>query len=214
MVNSTNIPLRWSGGKSDEWSILRTYRSDGAGENQMNGQFYEHTAPMERLVYGWDHDATNIPLRWSGGKSDEWSILRTCRSDGAEENQMNGQFYEHTAPMERVVSGWDHDATNIPLRWSGSFMVGIMMLRTYRSDGAEENQMNGQFYEHTAPMERVVFGWAYCCYEHTAPMERKKTKCSFIATNIPLRWSGGKSDEWSILRTYRSDGAARLWLGS
>ncbi len=88
-------------------------------------------------------------------------MLRTYRSDGAEENQMNGQFYEHAAPMERVVSGWDHDATNIPLRWSGLFLVGPI-----------------------------------------------------VATNIPLRWSGGKSDEWSILRTYRSDGAARLWLGS
>ncbi len=51
--------------------------------------------------------------------------------------------YGYTAPMERVVFGWDHDATNIPLRWSGLFLVGIMMLRTYRSDGAGENQMDG-----------------------------------------------------------------------
>ncbi len=32
--------------------------------------------------------------------------------------------YGYTAPMERVVSGWDHDATNIPLPWSGFWIGG------------------------------------------------------------------------------------------
>ncbi len=48
-------------------------------------------------------------------------------------------------------------------------------------------------------MERVVSGWAYCYYEHTALMERVVSGWDHDATNIPLRWSGGKSDGRLIL---------------
>ena len=86
---------------------------------------YGYTAPMERVVSGWDHDATDIPLRWSGSFLIGIMMLRTYRSHGAE--KIKCSFI----------------ATDIPLRWSGLFLVGIMMLRTYRSDGAGENQMDG-----------------------------------------------------------------------
>ncbi len=169
---------------------------------------------MERVVSGWDYDATNIPLRWSGlflvgimmlrtyrsdGAGCFWLgllLLRTYRSDGAVENQMDGQFYEHTAPMVQVVFDWDHDAMNIPLRWSGGKSDGRLILRTYRYDGAEKNQMLVFRYGYTAPLERVVSGW-----DHDA-------------TNIPLRWSGKKSNARLSLRIYRSDGAGCFWLGS
>ena len=67
---------------------------------------YRHgyTAPMERLVSGWDHDATNISLRWSGGKSDGRLILRTYRSDGAGCFWLGLLCYEHIALMERGKS--------------------------------------------------------------------------------------------------------------
>ncbi len=95
----------------------------------------------------------NIPLRWSGKKPNVRLSLRIYRSDGAARFWL-GSCYEHNAPMERPVFGWAYCAMNIPLRWSGLFLVGIMMLRTYRSDGAEKNQMFVYRYGYTAPMER------------------------------------------------------------
>ncbi len=42
-------------------------------------------------------------------------------------NQMFVYRYGYTTPMERLVSDWDHDATNITLRWSGLFLVGSIV---------------------------------------------------------------------------------------
>ena len=96
---------------------------------------------MERVVSGWDHDATNIPLRWSGLFLVGITMLRTYRSDGAE--KIKCSFI----------------ATDIPLRWGGVFLFGIMMLRTYRSHGAARYWLGLLCYEHIAPMERLVSDW-------------------------------------------------------